>query len=63
VWLEPGVYRINQDPASDWFNTGPEDASFFSVTGRNGPVEVTPDISSLEFGDVGGLFLGANRNS
>jgi hypothetical protein len=57
VWLQPGVYGINQDPASDG------DPSFFSVAGRNGPVEVTSDFSPLEVGEVGGLFLGASRNN
>jgi hypothetical protein len=61
VWLEPGVYQVNQDPANGGFNTGPGELSFFSVTGASGPVEVTTFLSILP-DDVGGLFVGAGRN-
>jgi hypothetical protein len=63
VWLEPGVYQVNLDPATGWFNTGPGELSFFSVTGGSGPVEATAVPSAISPEDAGGLFVGAGRNS
>lgn len=63
LWLEPGVYQVSQDPENGGFNDGPGDLSFLSVTGRSGPVEVTAVPSFLSPSDVGGLFLGAYRDS
>jgi hypothetical protein len=62
VWLEPGAYQVNLDPASARFNTGPGELSFFSVTGGSDPVEVTAALSTIAPEDIGGLFTGADRN-
>jgi hypothetical protein len=59
----PGIYEFNQDPANGGFNQGPGDVTTLSVTGRNGPVAVTSDLSTVKLSDIGGLFLGSGRNN
>ena len=55
VWLEPGAYDFDQDPATGSY---PGDANLFSVTSPHGTVRVTGLSGELSVGDVGGTLLG-----